>query len=910
MEVRAVFQPLLSPGADGNRGGSTETALSSSSTDTASLPPLRMEGRIRVHYNIPVERAIVLVDDDDNEEEDHDEGHRKEGKRRTTESSNSPSTMVKKEPHEEQEGEEGSRAKTSRSFRSQAVLEFRCSKRLRQGCAAVSSSLPPPLSSFNSTTPPSSLPPPPSSVAPLDAAASLLEKKDFCYQPTLPDGSGLASEAEGFELPVAIVQQVFRSRKDSAVKLVVSFSSSSPSYAASFISFYETSLASMRSSPTSTLGNLSSTSFSNRCWTGLSLLLTFSSLPKRESFLQEMMEKAQQEAQTPPFSHPFSLSTTTRSGIPLSSSSSPSFQDPEVARYPKKEMEKIETTAAAEEKKTAGGASLGFTKGKREPTDHHTEEEEEPSDTSAGGASLLPVALSHFFSDTVLSSSSTPSSLLRGVSQVSTNVLESILIDPHTWELRPLTESMEADILRQLPSLAVLYQRFVRGGKAKAEEEEQETNEEEDGTTTTTTTGCSRSAFWAAVARQYFCLAHTFLEEDDDENDEGMRDSSHARTLGTRAQEEKPISKGVPGGSSSEMARLNPQTSSAVAASPVRVEDRELLASSKTRSEGRLQEIPLPSPVAQLNEASWMALPKRSEIPEEKTTTTTTTATTPTAAASSRRRRRPRADVSSSSSPPPSMDSKASESDTWLHRLAQAEHQVEEEEEGAHLRLLSITEEASFFRQAERWLETTVDVTTPTGDTLRPPIEEPSMRAVRSSSSSSSLLLHQNEGEDSSTVSKKKRRVEEHLALDSSSSHDTPDVLQEGREHARREEKEKGSRDTAMTSGSSSGGGDGGGGPSHGLSRRKETEREEEKEVRQEGADQSRFPSCPPASSSILLETSPLRYGERPPLVFSTRGQEGGMVGRVVCPASAILFYSYPLSENFRAARPLPRLPS
>ncbi|EPY27548.1 hypothetical protein AGDE_10711 [Angomonas deanei] len=75
----------------------------------------------------------------------------------------------------------------------------------------------------------------------------------------------------------------------------------------------------------------------------------------------------------------------------------------------------------------------------------------------------------------------------RGVVQ-SIGALES-LIHPVTYQLVPITEQVESDILREIPALAVVFGRHV-------------VSEE------------TRQSFWEAVVRKYFCFANTFLEEE------------------------------------------------------------------------------------------------------------------------------------------------------------------------------------------------------------------------------------------------------------------------------------------------------------------------------------------------------------------------------------------------------------
>lgn len=75
----------------------------------------------------------------------------------------------------------------------------------------------------------------------------------------------------------------------------------------------------------------------------------------------------------------------------------------------------------------------------------------------------------------------------RGVVQAF-DALEA-LVDRSTFRLHPLTESMENDVLRQIPILAVIFERHVMDEETKR-------------------------SFWEAVVRKYFCFSRTFLEEE------------------------------------------------------------------------------------------------------------------------------------------------------------------------------------------------------------------------------------------------------------------------------------------------------------------------------------------------------------------------------------------------------------
>ncbi|KAK7196162.1 hypothetical protein NESM_000551200 [Novymonas esmeraldas] len=75
----------------------------------------------------------------------------------------------------------------------------------------------------------------------------------------------------------------------------------------------------------------------------------------------------------------------------------------------------------------------------------------------------------------------------RGVEQAF-DALET-LVDPETFQLRPITEQMENDVLRQIPVLAAIFQQRVVDRETK-------------------------KTFWEAVVRKYFCFSRTFLEED------------------------------------------------------------------------------------------------------------------------------------------------------------------------------------------------------------------------------------------------------------------------------------------------------------------------------------------------------------------------------------------------------------
>lgn len=75
----------------------------------------------------------------------------------------------------------------------------------------------------------------------------------------------------------------------------------------------------------------------------------------------------------------------------------------------------------------------------------------------------------------------------RGVEQAF-DALES-LVDRETFELLPITEQMENDVLRQIPVLAAIFRDRVVDVETKR-------------------------GFWEAVVRKYFCFSRTFLEED------------------------------------------------------------------------------------------------------------------------------------------------------------------------------------------------------------------------------------------------------------------------------------------------------------------------------------------------------------------------------------------------------------
>lgn len=127
----------------------------------------------------------------------------------------------------------------------------------------------------------------------------------------------------------------------------------------------------------------------------------------------------------------------------------------------------------------------------------------------------------------------------RGVYEVAagSHALEAILLDRQTWQLKPLTEQMEHDLLRQIPRLAELFHRFVRSDEATNNKNdnnktESETalsgvlkNEEGQGRalnadlSASAPVTCTRVEFWRAVVRQYFCFAHTFLEVSSSEED-------------------------------------------------------------------------------------------------------------------------------------------------------------------------------------------------------------------------------------------------------------------------------------------------------------------------------------------------------------------------------------------------------
>ncbi|KAG5490196.1 hypothetical protein JKF63_00315 [Porcisia hertigi] len=75
----------------------------------------------------------------------------------------------------------------------------------------------------------------------------------------------------------------------------------------------------------------------------------------------------------------------------------------------------------------------------------------------------------------------------RGVEQAF-DALET-LVDRETFQLLPITEQMENDVLRQIPVLAAIFQQRVVDKETKKK-------------------------FWEAVVRKHFCFSRTFLEED------------------------------------------------------------------------------------------------------------------------------------------------------------------------------------------------------------------------------------------------------------------------------------------------------------------------------------------------------------------------------------------------------------
>lgn len=75
----------------------------------------------------------------------------------------------------------------------------------------------------------------------------------------------------------------------------------------------------------------------------------------------------------------------------------------------------------------------------------------------------------------------------RGVEQAF-EALEG-LVDHDTFELLPITEQMENDVLRQIPVLAAIFRERVVDKETKR-------------------------TFWEAVVRKYFCFSRTFLEDD------------------------------------------------------------------------------------------------------------------------------------------------------------------------------------------------------------------------------------------------------------------------------------------------------------------------------------------------------------------------------------------------------------
>lgn len=180
------------------------------------------------------------------------------------------------------------------------------------------------------------------------------------------------------------------------------------------------------------------------------------------------------------------------------------------------------------------------------------EEEEEASKPSRAGMTppqrSLDASLSRLFSDVLLPSctlfSTSPSNVQhRGVVQASPTVLETILLDRRTWELRPMTEQMENDVLRQVPLLAALFEKFVgdepkcspindgpgsSSGDGREEEEREEAN---------ASLHVTREAFWNAVVRHYFCLAHTFLESEIPPV-EASREGEREEGLGEETKEE------------------------------------------------------------------------------------------------------------------------------------------------------------------------------------------------------------------------------------------------------------------------------------------------------------------------------------------------------------------------------------
>lgn len=686
MEVTAVIQPVAAVtggGGESSRihhptgGGDTHSedssAFATDGVSSRSVPPpclpLYLNGRIHVCYAFHTRRNDQDEDEDENEANESETTGKKSRKK-----SSIPTTT--KEPN--------SRTKpTSVAMMQLDVTSRHLTRPCSDGGAASSSS---------------------------SSSLSTSSQKD----------AGPPLSVDTLAIPVAHIQNVFRSRTGPAVKLLVLVPSSS-----SFPSFYGASLldlcrrekgdgeaeekkqkecvevthffamvkAAEETPPPqgSTVGDgndtkaadpqshsampaslsssrIPTTTFSS-FWTTYTLLLTFSSVAHREHFLQEVFLKAQGETPTDPSS---------------SASSSPSSS-------------RVKHERAA------------------------NDEDEEAEEEGSGGVSpsLLPVALSDYFTHfKPLASIGRDGGeeegwggvSHRGVVQVTTNALESILIDPTTWELRPITEAMESDILRQEPRLAVLYARFVQGagskkdtttkkakkmrrmeadekpksvGKAQDNEDDEENTEDEDEeeveVMSSSVTCCTREAFWTAVARQYFCFAHTFLQESDEEEEEGPKNDPDRRSTTNVAHPPPPSP-------SSETTRVPP---------PNRAEDGGRMAP-PSRSAAALPELPLA--VCALNDASWRGLPPRKDdiSPREETAVVNGECSHPGGGG-----RRTAKDAAAPLLPPRTSSSSAA----FVERVAMAIHDEEKVEEEAHQRLLDLAEEEALMREAVSQLD-------------------------------------------------------------------------------------------------------------------------------------------------------------------------------------------------------------
>lgn len=777
-------------------------------------------------------------------------------------------------------------------------------------------------------------PPPP----PHDADSSSSTEQENKVKRMKEEEQRVQQDMLALRIPILDIQQVFRSRQTSAAKILVmssspppllpfssSLSPSSVSYSSFYSSCYSHAMTEKEGEhfhphnhnhhhcSTTSLNNSSTSSF--RC-SRFAFLITFPSVPHREQFLEDIMNKAHQEG---------SLRGSLSSSLlppPLSSSSS--------SRLPLRATTTTTTTGGGEGRGGAGfttkpqlnpegdsrnvpstsARSSTITSASHEKKTKREGEVEEEGDSENTSSSLLPVALSHFFNDALSTSSSfsprhhcthnqpapPPSggrggcgSYLRGVSEVSTNVLESLLIDPQTWDLRPLTEAVESDILRQIPRLAVLYQRFVRA--EDNEEDEGEDGEKGEGEekrrknhlgSSFSPSSCrsySRRDFWTAVARQYFCLAHTFLEEEEEEEEEeGVEKERQEQELkeGTKKRQEQKARGHLPGAAASPVPPSPPPP-----LSYDYVQDRILLHPPSSRQGvgvgGALLSIhPLAEEIERLNQTSWQALPKRRHNEEEEVVEENPLFSSPITASASPRgkgaspfrsssseglkkeeagRRRegeeledlhtevlpfsgitgPAPTTTTTPFPPPQYVLEERRARKRVGGLVQhlqyVKTEEEREEEAVHQRLLDIAEEEERFQEAAKWLENGGGEETGEGARRKATI--------------------------TTTTAAQKKLVPEEM-------------------------EREGVAETAPD----------------------ERKGENERDV------PSPPPSLPPSSSPPpercriwMKDVSEVREEEE---CREMRKKKG--IGEVVCPAAAIQFYGHPLAEYFTARRPLPQL--